>query len=325
MKLMTLFPFIFFLSFCIVSLPCSCCVLCSWYLKETSKTMPAVGLPSIFFWLCFRVFAQCVFSGRVQMQRRRATDTKPICDTTCTTKIMTHSVRFLSFLTPPSFSQEAREGGSVGANPSRRRKTANMAPTRIMKLMTFFSFSPVAGGPGDVDAHPERRRKAAFKAYEERQIPLMREENKGLKLSQVSLCVCDISVCVCDIHSFRWVCKLLMCVTWRIRMCDMTCSCICGVDLSCVWCGSFVCVMWLIHMCHVTCSYVSRDLFICVTWRVHMCDVTHSYVWRDTFICVTWRTHMCDVKYSYLWRYSFICVTWRIHMCDVTQSYVWRD
>eukprot|EP00286_Rhodomonas_abbreviata_P012801 CAMPEP_0181327396 /NCGR_PEP_ID=MMETSP1101-20121128/22079_1 /TAXON_ID=46948 /ORGANISM="Rhodomonas abbreviata, Strain Caron Lab Isolate" /LENGTH=216 /DNA_ID=CAMNT_0023436053 /DNA_START=34 /DNA_END=684 /DNA_ORIENTATION=- len=36
-----------------------------------------------------------------------------------------------------------------------------------------------------VDAHPERRRKAAFAAYEEREIPRLREENKGLKLSQI--------------------------------------------------------------------------------------------------------------------------------------------
>mmetsp|Transcript_1077 Transcript_1077/g.1801 ORF Transcript_1077/g.1801 Transcript_1077/m.1801 type:complete len:201 (+) Transcript_1077:182-784(+) len=36
-----------------------------------------------------------------------------------------------------------------------------------------------------VDAHPERRRKMAFKAYEEREIPRIREENPGLKLSQI--------------------------------------------------------------------------------------------------------------------------------------------
>uniref|UniRef100_A0A7S0HC27 HMG box domain-containing protein n=1 Tax=Hanusia phi TaxID=3032 RepID=A0A7S0HC27_9CRYP len=35
------------------------------------------------------------------------------------------------------------------------------------------------------DAHPERRRKAAFKAYEEREIPRIRADNPGLKLSQI--------------------------------------------------------------------------------------------------------------------------------------------
>mmetsp|Transcript_52482 Transcript_52482/g.128266 ORF Transcript_52482/g.128266 Transcript_52482/m.128266 type:complete len:212 (+) Transcript_52482:129-764(+) len=40
------------------------------------------------------------------------------------------------------------------------------------------------GGP-EADAHPEKRRKAAYKAYEEREIEIIRLENKGLKLSQI--------------------------------------------------------------------------------------------------------------------------------------------
>jgi len=47
-----------------------------------------------------------------------------------------------------------------------------------------FPSHPLIGSP-QVDSNPERRRKAAFKAYEEREIPRMREENPGLKLSQV--------------------------------------------------------------------------------------------------------------------------------------------
>eukprot|EP00501_MAST-03F_sp_TOSAG23-6_P001386 GSMAST32.ASY1.ANO1.1441.1 assembled CDS len=43
-----------------------------------------------------------------------------------------------------------------------------------------------AKGQGAVpDAHPERRRKAAFKAFEERRIPELRKENKGLRLAQI--------------------------------------------------------------------------------------------------------------------------------------------
>jgi len=42
-----------------------------------------------------------------------------------------------------------------------------------------------ASGGDSPDAHPERRRKAAYKAYEDREIPRMREENPGLKLSQI--------------------------------------------------------------------------------------------------------------------------------------------
>ncbi len=41
-----------------------------------------------------------------------------------------------------------------------------------------------AGGE-EADAHPERRRKAAYKAYEEREIEILRKEHPGLKLSQI--------------------------------------------------------------------------------------------------------------------------------------------
>ncbi|KAJ1999512.1 hypothetical protein H4R26_005030 [Coemansia thaxteri] len=48
-----------------------------------------------------------------------------------------------------------------------------------------------AGRSGDpavaavIDRHPERRAKAAFRAYEEREIPRVREENPGLRLTQI--------------------------------------------------------------------------------------------------------------------------------------------
>eukprot|EP00656_Telonema_subtile_P043842 TRINITY_DN5013_c0_g1_i2.p1 TRINITY_DN5013_c0_g1~~TRINITY_DN5013_c0_g1_i2.p1 ORF type:complete len:230 (+),score=93.03 TRINITY_DN5013_c0_g1_i2:139-828(+) len=40
------------------------------------------------------------------------------------------------------------------------------------------------GEEAAVDKHPERRMKAAFKAYEEEQLPIMRQDYPGLKLSQ---------------------------------------------------------------------------------------------------------------------------------------------
>jgi len=40
------------------------------------------------------------------------------------------------------------------------------------------------GGGGQHDEHPERRQKALYNAYYEAQLPLMREEHPGLKLSQ---------------------------------------------------------------------------------------------------------------------------------------------
>ena len=38
---------------------------------------------------------------------------------------------------------------------------------------------------GTVDRHPERRYKAAYAAYEERRLPEVREEHKGLRLGQM--------------------------------------------------------------------------------------------------------------------------------------------
>lgn len=40
-------------------------------------------------------------------------------------------------------------------------------------------------GKATVDRHPERRFKAAYAAYEERRLPELREEHKGLRLGQM--------------------------------------------------------------------------------------------------------------------------------------------
>ncbi|GAA49943.1 coiled-coil domain-containing protein 124, partial [Clonorchis sinensis] len=37
----------------------------------------------------------------------------------------------------------------------------------------------------DLDRHPERRLKAAYSAYEEKMLPILREENPGLRISQL--------------------------------------------------------------------------------------------------------------------------------------------
>ena len=60
-----------------------------------------------------------------------------------------------------------------------------------------------------------------------------------------------------------------------------------------VWHDSFICVTWLIRMCDMTHSYVGHDSFICVTWLMLTRDTTPSNVWYDSFVCVTWPTHMC--------------------------------
>ncbi|OLY81666.1 Coiled-coil domain-containing protein 124-like protein, partial [Smittium mucronatum] len=47
------------------------------------------------------------------------------------------------------------------------------------------SIDKSSGFSGLVDRHPERRHKAALKAFEERELPRLKEENKGLRLQQL--------------------------------------------------------------------------------------------------------------------------------------------
>ncbi|KAK9320703.1 hypothetical protein V1517DRAFT_294932 [Lipomyces orientalis] len=44
---------------------------------------------------------------------------------------------------------------------------------------------PKGGAAGGVERHPERRYKAALAAYEERRLPILKEEHKGLRLNQM--------------------------------------------------------------------------------------------------------------------------------------------
>jgi len=147
------------------------------------------------------------------------------------------------------------------------------------------------------------------------------------------------------IYSYVWV----VCVTWRIHMCDMTHShvkCLysyivdniidtggrwhmCDMTHSCViwlnhnmWHDSFVCVIWLINMWHD--SFIREvALFIC-SWQ--------SYLhWWPCVTCVTWLNHMCDVTHpSFVWHDSFVCVIWLIYVTwliplGMAHSYVVDD
>jgi len=130
--------------------------------------------------------------------------------------------------------------------------------------------------------------------------------------------------------------------------------------IATMWRDKFICVTWLIRMCDMTHSYVWHDSFICVTWLIHMCDMTHvhvhsyaSYVtwlihslWRnlfcatwlfysvtcDSFICVTRLIHLCDMAHSFcvicpdnsVWHDAFIRVTRLIYSHDMTHSSVWH-
>jgi len=104
----------------------------------------------------------------------------------------------------------------------------------------------------------------------------------------------------------------ILCVTWRIHMCDVT--------RSYVWRDSCMCETSLVHMCDMTHPYVCDlshahphpvVLFMWVTWRIEICDVTHVYVRHASGICVTWRIPMCVTWLIHVWH---MCVT---HMCDI--------
>ena len=47
------------------------------------------------------------------------------------------------------------------------------------------ALSSLSMGKGGTEKHPEKRMKAAYKAYEEEMLVVLREEHKGLKLSQM--------------------------------------------------------------------------------------------------------------------------------------------
>ena len=108
-------------------------------------------------------------------------------------------------------------------------------------------------------------------------------------------------------------------------MCDMTHSYLNGVRQTLfqhVVRDSIMCVTWRIQMCDMTHSHVRHDSFKCVTRLIHLRDMTYSYVWHDLSICVIWLIHTCDTTPSYVWHDSFIYVIWLIHVCDMPHAYL---
>jgi len=79
-----------------------------------------------------------------------------------------------------------------------------------------------------------------------------------------------------------------------------------------------VCVTWLIRVCDMTHSCVWHDSFVCVTWIIRVCDMTHWCVWHDSLVCVAWllRTPHCMCIYIiyvcvYIYMYKYIYIwTW---------------
>jgi len=78
------------------------------------------------------------------------------------------------------------EGGAGAGGPmavGRAANVASMANLQASGLDSALSAMSVAGGDVD-ERHPEKRRKAAYKAYEEKMMPEMKEQYPGMKRQQ---------------------------------------------------------------------------------------------------------------------------------------------
>mmetsp|Transcript_27374 Transcript_27374/g.57110 ORF Transcript_27374/g.57110 Transcript_27374/m.57110 type:complete len:277 (-) Transcript_27374:379-1209(-) len=81
---------------------------------------------------------------------------------------------------------DEEEGGVGAGGPmavGRAANVASMANLQASGLDSALSAMSVAGGDVD-ERHPEKRRKAAYKAYEEKMMPEMKEQYPGLKRQQ---------------------------------------------------------------------------------------------------------------------------------------------
>lgn len=74
-------------------------------------------------------------------------------------------------------------GGGPAIAVGRAANVASMADLQASGLDSALSAMSVGGGGGD-EIHPEKRRKAAYKAYEEKMMPEMKQQYPGLKRQQ---------------------------------------------------------------------------------------------------------------------------------------------
>ncbi|KAK9477147.1 hypothetical protein V1514DRAFT_334665 [Lipomyces japonicus] len=67
------------------------------------------------------------------------------------------------------------------------KDTVSLSASGIENALDALSVSGVGGGgkANAIERHPERRYKAAYAAYEERRLPQVKEEYKGLRLNQM--------------------------------------------------------------------------------------------------------------------------------------------
>ena len=87
-------------------------------------------------------------------------------------------------------------------------------------------------------------------------------------------------------------------------------------NLSLSFSVSFVCVTWLIRVCDMTHSCAWHESFVCVTWLIGVCDMTHSCVWHDAcvrhIICVCIIVYyICVCVYIYIYIYIYMDMGWQ--------------
>ena len=79
-----------------------------------------------------------------------------------------------------------RPGPPTEGRPAvgRAANVASMADIQASGVDAALSAMSLGGGGGDDDKHPEKRMKAAYKAYEEKMMPEMKQQYPGLKRQQ---------------------------------------------------------------------------------------------------------------------------------------------
>ena len=119
-----------------------------------------------------------------------------------------------------------------------------------------------------------------------------------------------------------------MCVTWRIRTCDVTHSYVCHSVSDIIhmneWYHTYEWVISHIRMSLITLMNELADR----TTVIHIRDITHPWLWHDSSMIATWLIHTRDTPYSYVWHDAFTCVRTTeklIHICDTTGlTYTWQ-
>ncbi len=94
-----------------------------------------------------------------------------------------------SFYPTSPASSSSRINGERLVSPRRDREepqgTAVYSASNIDDALFLLESSSSVAKVGAIERHPERRQKAAYAAFEEREMPLLKQEHPGLRLSQL--------------------------------------------------------------------------------------------------------------------------------------------